>query len=562
MKRRWETDELIEHWTLLPAELVLLGNKSGATRLGFGLLLKAFQLEARFPQRKQDLPGTVVVFVAKQVGVDPEAFLHYQWQGRTIAYHRAQIRAALGLPATLFAGVPPKVLRAYYQRALVEEPYELRRHPRPVRLTLLAVFCWLRSRELTDTLVDLLLQIIHRLGAKAERKVERELLEDLKRVSGKANLLFQLAETALDRPEGVIRDVLYPVVGEQTLRDLVAEYTASGPRFRHRVQTRMRTTYRAYYRRAIPPLLRTLEFHSNNVAHRPVMRALALLARYDGRRQRLFGSDEEIPLDGVVRKAWRDLVIEQDAAGRERVQRLTYELCVLQVLGERLRCKEVWVQGANRYRDPDDDLPADFAERRDDYYAALQLPSEADTFIGALRQELTEGLAALQASLPTNSAVKMLTKADGWIQLTPLDAQPEPTHLAELKAGLVDRWPMTSLLDILKEADLRVGFTEVFKSATAWESLDRATLRKRLLLVLFALGTNAGLKRLSGSADGESYKDLLYVRRRFIQKEHLRSAIVQVTNAIFRARLPQIWGKPPRPAPRTRRSSGPGTRIC
>jgi hypothetical protein len=33
--------------------------------------------------------------------------------------------------------------------------------------------------------------------------------------------------------------------------------------------------------------------------------------------------------------------------------------CVLQVLGEGLRCKEIWVIGANRYRNPDEVLPTD-----------------------------------------------------------------------------------------------------------------------------------------------------------------------------------------------------------
>src|SRR6266542_3322533 len=96
MKRRWETEELVDHWTLLPAELTLLANKTGATRLGFAVLLKSFQVEARFPQRKQDVSGAVVVFVAKQVGVAPEEFLQYHWRGRTIEYHRAQIRTVLG----------------------------------------------------------------------------------------------------------------------------------------------------------------------------------------------------------------------------------------------------------------------------------------------------------------------------------------------------------------------------------------------------------------------------------------------------------------------------------
>jgi hypothetical protein len=58
-------------------------------------------------------------------------------------------------------------------------------------MTLLAGFAHLRSRELTDTLVDLFLELVHRIGARAERKVEKELLEDLKRVHGKTGMLYR-----------------------------------------------------------------------------------------------------------------------------------------------------------------------------------------------------------------------------------------------------------------------------------------------------------------------------------------------------------------------------------
>jgi hypothetical protein len=40
----WPLEELIECWTLDKEELALLANKSGATRLGFGLMLKFFEL--------------------------------------------------------------------------------------------------------------------------------------------------------------------------------------------------------------------------------------------------------------------------------------------------------------------------------------------------------------------------------------------------------------------------------------------------------------------------------------------------------------------------------------
>jgi hypothetical protein len=71
LRREWELEELIECWTLDPEELVLFANKSGATRLGFGLMLEYFELEARFP-RREDVPRPAVEFMAGQVKVDAE----------------------------------------------------------------------------------------------------------------------------------------------------------------------------------------------------------------------------------------------------------------------------------------------------------------------------------------------------------------------------------------------------------------------------------------------------------------------------------------------------------
>ncbi len=69
-----------------------------------------------------------------------------------------------------------------------------------------------------------------------------------------------------------------------------------------------------------------------------------------------------------------------------------------------------------------------------------------------------------------------------WIKVSPLDPQPEPKNLASLKAEVGRRWSQVYLLDILKEADLRIGFTPLFKSSTPHEILSREILQKRLLL--------------------------------------------------------------------------------
>ncbi len=83
----------------------------------------------------------------------------------------------LELPADLFDHTLPQELERYRQRVAIEAPYELRRHPEATRLTWLAAFAYLRGRTLIDDLVDLLIETIHHIGARAERKVDRDLLE-------------------------------------------------------------------------------------------------------------------------------------------------------------------------------------------------------------------------------------------------------------------------------------------------------------------------------------------------------------------------------------------------
>ena len=161
--------------------------------------------------------------------------------------------------------------------------------------------------------------------------------------------------------------------------------------------------------------------------------------------------------------------------------------------------------GANRYRNPEDDWPTDFEVKRDNDYEALRLPLDANLSIANLQQEMREALDRLNQGLPKNPEVQILSKAKGWIALSPLEAQPEPLNLPMLKSELSQRWPGASPLDRPKEADFRVGFTESFKSLTAWEALERAVLQPRLLLCLYGLGTDTGLKRMSaGEGSGAS----------------------------------------------------------
>ncbi|SHK62484.1 Transposase and inactivated derivatives, TnpA family [Paramaledivibacter caminithermalis DSM 15212] len=344
------------------------------------------------------------------------------------------------------------------------------------------------------------------------------------------------------KPDGIVKDVLFPVVSEQTLKALIKEFKNTGVAYRRKVYTVMRASYGNHYRRMVPELLNTLEFCSNNDVHRPVIHALEIIKRYSITSMHYFPISEYIPIDGIVRPMMKETVIEKDDNEVERINRINYEIVALQALRDKLRCKEIWVKGANRYRNPDEDLPADFEQRREENYKALKHPLDGEKFISSLKESMHEALSMFNNGLPKNSKVKLSERAGGWITLSPLDPQPEPQNLFRVKAEVSRLWPMTNLLDVLKEADLRLSFTDHFKTMTSREQLDRSIIQKRLILALYGLGTNTGLKRVSAGNHGENYKDLLYIRRKFINKDNLRNAISSVVNAILNCRIEDIWG--------------------
>jgi hypothetical protein len=146
--------------------------------------------------------------------------------------------APLACRRICFRHCRPRSSRITGKRTSAEDPYELRRHP-PLQATLLAAYCHLRGYEITDNLVDLLIDT-------------GELIEDLKRVAGKNNLLFQLAEATLTHPDGIGREVVFPVVDEQTLCDLVKEWKATGPVYRQQLRSVIRNSYRSHFRQMLP----------------------------------------------------------------------------------------------------------------------------------------------------------------------------------------------------------------------------------------------------------------------------------------------------------------------
>lgn len=245
----------------------------------------------------------------------------------------------------------------------------------------------------------------------------------------------------------------------------------------------------------------------------------------------------------MVREEWRKAVVDE----RGRVERIPYELCVLVSLRDALRRREIWVPGAGRWQNPEDDLPPDFEDNRDVHYDAIRQPQDPGAFIGALKKRLRESSTRLDTALElgTTGGVDIVKKhGEPWIKVSPLAKQAEPENLVALKAEIERRWGTIDLIDILKEAEFATGFTSEFASVATREAVPKAVLRRRLLLVLFALGTNTGIKRVAVTGKhGESEAVLRRVRHLFVNRTNLRAALVRLVNTIFAARDQAWWGE-------------------
>ncbi|MFI5888796.1 Tn3 family transposase [Actinoplanes sp. NPDC051513] len=454
---------------------------------------------------------------------------------------------AVAIPADVFAGVAPKVVAGWRAQAAVESPSHLWAHPnRDKTVTLLAALLQARQREITDALVELLISTVHRIGARAEKRVTAELVNAFKRVTGKENILFAVADAALAAPDDPVRQVVFPAVrgGEATVRDLVHEYKTKGPVYRRIVRTTLKASYTNHYRRGLIRLVQVLAFRSGNSVHRPVLDALELAGRYStAGNLKYYPLAERPPAHRGTGGDWADLVSTVDNQGRRRTVRMAYEVATFQALCDQLRCKEIWVDGAEKWRNPDEDLPHDFDERRSEHYSRLRKPLDPSEFIATLQTEMRAELGALDDELPRLGWVDVAERKAGAIRLSPLDAEPEPRNLRQIKAEVHRRWGTVPLIDMLKEAVLRTSCLNVVTSVAGRSAIGAEDLAERLLLAIYGYGTNTGIRAVAAGEHGHSEDDIRYVRRRYLSPDAARAIAVQIANATFTARAHTIWGE-------------------
>ena len=469
----------------------------------------------------------------------------------------------ISISSSLLDNRPRKLVKKYYQRIMAASPSNVLEFVPDARAASMACFVYMRSQLLTDDVSDLFIKLIHNMKSSAEVHVNKKIISDVKKVNGKFDILYLIAEAALEHPKGIIEDEIYPIVNQETLKKLVIELKNKGNRwYQNQVNIKVRSLYSHAHRKKLLQLLNAFTFKTNNTEGRDLLDAIAFIKKHQDSTDTYYPDTAPVPIGKIIPASWKSMVFETDdlavttetvddlsTKGAEKpaspikIHRFNYEVAVLESLREKLRCKLIWIEGAYRYRNPDDDLPADWETSREARYLQLGLPLKAADFIKKLKMELHLHLQNLNDTILHNKKVKITDKNGGHIKVTSLKAQPAPPFLDTLQREINRRWSTINLIDILKEADFRVAFTKQFHSVGNREILDGELLQKRLLLCLYALGSNTGLKRISAANEDASHSDLKYIKRRFINEEGVKVAITDVINEIIAIRDPAIWGE-------------------
>ena len=481
----------------------------------------------KFKDLKKDVPGAKLKHVNHEI-------------------NKMQTMAQLNLPKEFLGTLSRNLVKKYYQRIMAEPPSSIISHEPSIRYATFTLFCYYRSQLIIDNAVDLFIQLVHRMQTSAEKFITKQIISDVKRVNGKFDILYSLANTALQNPEGVIQEKIYPEVSKETLSNVVHDLDHKGKWYNNQVNTKIRSLYSHASRKTLLILFDSFQFKTNLPESKLLLDALETIKKYRHSKDKCYPKSVTMTIDKLISKDWLHLILDvqsNDGENITQINRINYEIAVLQILCKQLNCKMIWVEGASRYQNPDKELPQDFDERREYYYEKVGLPLDVHEFVNPSKSKLHSKLSNLNSQITANKKVKITDKNGGHIKISPSEPQAEPPNIKKLHRAIRQEWSMTNLIDILKETDLQVGFTKQFHTVASRESLPEETLQQRLLLCLYGIGTNTGLKPISAANGEVTYSDLRYVKRRFITPENVRAGIVDIVNRILAIRDPRIWGE-------------------
>jgi TnpA family transposase len=396
------------------------------------------------------------------------------------------------------------------------------------RYPILVAFLRQVAEELMDEIMDLFDRCMAQVDARARRDLEEFRRNAARAINEKVTMFTDLTGMVLD-PQIADPDLRTQIYKRHSKERLQAAMEESARLMRPADDNYFDflTTRYTYVRQFAPAFLSAFTFRANRRGE-PLVEAVSVLNRIKRK------VPENAPVDFMPAK-WRPYVLDKES----KIDRRSYEMCVLWELRGALRAGNVWLEGSRRYANPETYLiPRDqWASLRTETCRLVQIPESGTERLRERQQELEARLAQFDKGLPRNSQVRM---EKGELIVSPLRAEEMPARVSILQEAVQESLPLVELTDLLVEVDSWTHFSRHLEHAGDGEPRTKERLT-HLYAAILAQACNLGITAMAQLAD-LSYEQLEWCTNWYLREETLRPAVTTVVNYQYRLPLSRNFG--------------------
>ncbi|MBO9463310.1 Tn3 family transposase [Labrenzia sp. R5_0] len=387
------------------------------------------------------------------------------------------------------------------------------------------------GQKLTDDAMTMFIKLLGRLFSKANnRKKQRHM--NTRAETSKALRLFLDTIVALqaanDTGEDAI-DTLNRQVGWYRLLQIkpgleaIVESNRTSPLALAAEQYGNLRKYAAVF-------LQTFSFQSRR-RHDPLLAAIEALRSLYAESRRVL--PDRVPV-AHLSKSDRKLIFEKGKPDRR-----LYEIATLAHLRDRLRSRDVWVEGSRAFRPIDEHLMPKpvFVALKEENKLGLGVQSDGEAWLAEVQQMMDFNLKRL-AYRARNGKLEGVRLEVGTLIVTP-HARDVPAAAEDLNAEISEMYPLVEIPDLLQEVHEWTGFADQFSHVRTGD-VPRSI--PAMLAGVLADGTNLGPKRMAGASKGISAHQIGWMRTFHARSETYRAAQACVTDAHTFHPHSRLWG--------------------
>ncbi|GLW15743.1 transposase [Streptomyces sp. NBRC 13847] len=225
--------------------------------------------------------------------------------------------------------------------------------------------------------------------------------------------------------------------------------------------------------------------------------------------------------ESLLTGSWKELALRAPHLAPDTVDTAAYAFCVVERFYSRLMRREIFVEGASKWGNPQAGLPspAEWVALRASVAKSLGLPLDAADHLKRLGHELHTKTHAIAQRLPKDRQIQI--GDGGRLVLSTAPLPPDP-RLRKVTTELTGWLPKGDLPQLILEVLTWTRGTEVFTTPSG-EPPRQSNFDITLSAALVALGCNVGVEAVAGNVPALDRRHITYVIDNFLRPDRLEA---------------------------------------